>query len=113
MSLFSRHTVLAASLLLAAVPAFADSVQDARLQGAVQTAVSLNKLLNPALNYDILQQLCSAELPTGKEKARLQHTFGNETIELVLNYAPRQIDVPVRVFHQRLDRYSPMAIGNW
>ena len=73
------------------------------------TYADLNKLLTPNLNYDILQQLCSAELPTGGDKARLQHTFGDQTIELVITYAPRQIDVPVRVFHQRLDKYTPMG----
>lgn len=47
MSWSSCSTFLTASLMLTAVPAFADSTQDARLEGAVQTAVSLNRLLNP------------------------------------------------------------------
>ena len=82
-------------------------------QYAKATYVELNQKLTPNLNYDILQQLCSAELPTGGEKARLLYTFGDETIELVIDYPPRQLDVPVRVVHQKLDRYTQVDISRW
>ncbi|MFP3449841.1 BON domain-containing protein, partial [Pseudomonas sp. SIMBA_067] len=39
--------VLAATLLPVMNPAFADPVQDARLEGSLQTALSLNRMLNP------------------------------------------------------------------
>ncbi|NIF28121.1 BON domain-containing protein [Pantoea sp. Tr-811] len=42
-----RMAVLAAALLSNCVPAFAGPVQDARLQGALQTALALNRILNP------------------------------------------------------------------
>ncbi|WP_145184890.1 MULTISPECIES: BON domain-containing protein [unclassified Pseudomonas] len=47
MSAITRSVVLATTLLSICAPAFADSVQDARLQGSVQTALSLNRMLNP------------------------------------------------------------------
>ena len=68
----------------------------------------LNKMIQPTLNWNILQQLCSAELPTGDEKARLHYNLDDKVIELVIRYTPRQLDVPVRVFHQRLDKYDKM-----
>ena len=42
-----RSAVLALSIAAFASPVFADPLQDARLQGALQTALSLNRLLNP------------------------------------------------------------------
>ena len=77
------------------------------------TYAMLNEQLTPDVNWDILQQLCTAELPTGNEKARLQFMYGKESLELIVDYVPRQVDVPVRVMHQRLDRYTevdPSAI---
>jgi len=82
-------------------------------QYAVATFADLNRQLTPELNWDILQQLCSAELPTGKEKARLQYAIGNETIELVIDYTPRQTDVPVRVNHLRLDKYTQVDVSKF
>ena len=82
-------------------------------QYAVATYAELNRQLTPELNWDILQQVCAAELPTGPDKARLMYVFHNETIELVIDYVPRQIDVPVRVTRQRLDRYTQIDISKW
>ena len=82
-------------------------------QYAMATYAELNRQLTPALNWDILQQLCAAELPTGNEKARLLYTFNKQTIELIIDYVPHQTDVPVRVKHQRLDKYTKIDISKW
>ncbi|MGB8975978.1 MAG: BON domain-containing protein, partial [Pseudomonas capeferrum] len=47
MPFFPRLAVLAATLLPVFNPVFADPVQDARLEGSLQTALSLNRMLNP------------------------------------------------------------------
>lgn len=80
---------------------------------AKATYAELNRQLTPDLNWDILQQIASAELPTGDEKARLQYAFGEETIEIVIDYSPRKTDVPVRVTNQRLDKYTQVDISRW
>ena len=80
---------------------------------AKATYADLNRKLTPDLNWDILQQLCSAELPTGNEKARLQYAFGEQTLELVIDYSPRKVDVPVRVYNQPLNKYTQVDISQW
>lgn len=82
-------------------------------QYARTTYAALNRKLTPTLNWDIFQQICTGELPTGAEKARLMYVFGKDTIELVLNYSPRRLDVPVRIKGQRLDRYTEIDISKW
>jgi hypothetical protein len=77
------------------------------------TYAELNRKLTPTLNWDILQQLCSGELPTGPDKARLRYAIGKEEVEISINYTPRQTDVPVRVTHQRVDRYTKVDISKW
>ena len=80
---------------------------------AKATFADLNRQLTPSLNFDILQQICAAELPTGSERARLLYSFGNETIELVIDYPPRRLDVPVRVKNQPLKNYTEVDISKW
>ena len=77
------------------------------------TYAEMNKKVRPSLNWDVLQQLCSAELPTGPEKARLVYHFGEEQIELVITYPERKTDVPVRVNHVRLDKYTQIDVSRW
>lgn len=77
------------------------------------TYTELNRKLTPGINWDVLQQLCSAELPTGPEKARLVYRFGDETLELVITYPERKTDVPVRVTNVRLDKYTQIDISKW
>jgi hypothetical protein len=77
------------------------------------TFADLNKQLTPSLNWDILQQVCTAELPTGPEKARLVYTFGKKQIELILTYPPRKIDVPVRMTNQRLTKYTEIDVSKF
>ena len=80
---------------------------------AKATFADLNRRLTPSLNWDILQQLCTAELPTGPEKARLVYTFGKEHLELILNYTPRKLDVPVRMTNQRLTKYTEIDVSKF
>ena len=82
-------------------------------QYAKATFADLNKQLTPSLNWDILQQVCTAELPTGPEKARLVYTFGKKQIELILTYPPRKIDVPVRMTNQRLNKYTEIDVSKF
>lgn len=85
-----------------------------KMQGRYATAsfADLNRKLNPSLNWDLLQQLCCGELPTG-EKARMQYSFGGKIIELVIEYGRRQTDIPVRVNSLPLDRYTQVDISKW
>ena len=80
---------------------------------AKATYTDLNRKLTPSLNWDVLQQICSAELPTGNERARLQYAFGEQTIELVIDYGKRQLDMPVRVVNQPVTRYQQIDISRW
>ena len=80
---------------------------------ATTTFAELNRTLTPSLHWDILQQTCTAELPTGTEKARLVYQLGEKTIELIIDYTPRRLDVPVRVSHQNLSRYKKIDINKW
>lgn len=82
-------------------------------QYAIASFAELNRRLTPSLNWDILQQITTGELPTGEEKARLVYTFGEDMVELVINYSPRKLDVPVRVGNQRLDKYTRIDISKW
>ena len=77
------------------------------------TFTDLNKQLTPSLNWDILQQICTAELPTGDKKARLVYTFGKKQIELILDYPPRKIDVPVKMTNQRLTKYTEIDVSKF
>ena len=80
---------------------------------AKTTYAELNKKLSPSLNWDILQQLCSAELPTGSEHGRLVYNIGEQVIEIVVDYPARKLDVPVRVTNQRLDKYTQIDVSKW
>ena len=80
---------------------------------AKATFAQINKQLSPSLNWDILQQICTAELPTGDKKARLVYTFGKKQIELILDYPPRKIDVPVKMTNQRLTKYTEIDVSKF
>ena len=80
---------------------------------ATTTYAEVNRRLVPTVNWDVLQQLCSAELPTGNERARLVYSLGDQTIEMTVDYPVRQLDVPVRVTHQDTKRYKKIDISKW
>lgn len=82
-------------------------------QYAKATYAEINRKLTPSLNWDVLQQLCSAELPTGDQRARLLYTFGDDTIELIVDYAPRRLDGQVRVNSLPVDKYTQVDISRW
>lgn len=77
------------------------------------TYAEINRKLTPAVNWDVLQQIASAELPTGNERARMVYNFGKQVIEVVIDYPARKTDVPVRVSAQRIDRYTQVDISKW
>jgi alpha-tubulin suppressor-like RCC1 family protein len=77
------------------------------------TYAEINRKLSPAVNWDVLQQIASAELPTGNERARMVYNFGKQVIEVVIDYPARKTDVPVRVSAQRIDRYTQVDISKW
>lgn len=80
---------------------------------AKATYADLNRRLTPSLNWDVLQQICTGELPLGEQKARLMYTFGDQLIELVIDYPARQLDVPVKVNNIRLNKYTEVDISKW
>lgn len=80
---------------------------------AVTTYAELNKKLTPKLSWKTLQQLCSAELPTGDKTARLAYTYDKEKLSLQLDYTPRKIDVPLKMTRLRKDKYTKIDIGRW
>lgn len=98
---------------LEATPAEVIGIDKIHGQYAKATFAELNRQLTPQISWEILQQLCSAELPTGAEKARLQYSLGDEHVELIVNYPERKTDVPVRVQHIRIDKYTQMDISKW
>lgn len=79
-------------------------------QYAEMTYEEINSKLRPALSWEVLQQLCTATLPTGEKSARMVYFLGDEPVELVLDYGERSIDVPVRVTKQNVSRYDRMII---
>ena len=80
---------------------------------AKATYADINRRLTPSLNWDVLQQICTGELPLGEQKARLMYTFGDQLIELVIDYPTRQLDVPVKVNNIRLNKYTEVDISKW
>ena len=100
-------------LRVEATPEEVIAIDKIHAQYGKATYVDLNRKLTPDISWEIMQQICSAELPTGSEKARLAYQFGKETIELIIEYPQRQLDVPVRVAHQPLNRYSQADISKW
>lgn len=86
-----------------------------KLDGTYATATyaEINRRLVPTVNWDIIQQVCSAELPTGDERAILQYMLGDKKIEMVINYPKRKLDVPVRVHHIPTTKYQKIDITKW
>ena len=100
-------------LRLEATPMEVIAIDKIHGQYARTTYAELNRQLTPAVNWDVLQQIATAELPTGSENARMLYTFGDDTRELTITYPKRQTDVPVRVSNQKLDKYKQIDISRW
>ena len=100
-------------LRIEATPEQVIAIDKMHSQYAVAGFNELSHTLTPAVTWTVLQQLCSAELPAGSETAVLQYTYGKETLKLTINYPERQLDVPVRVFNIKLDRYKQVDVSRW
>ena len=100
-------------LRIEATPLEIIAIDKLHAQYGQATYAELNRKLTPSINWDIIQQLCSAELPTGPERGRLAYRFGDETLELVIEYPARQLDIPVRIGHLPLGRYTKVNISKW
>lgn len=100
-------------LRLEATPEQLTAIDKIHGQYAVTTFEQLNHKLTPKLTWKVLQQMCSAELPTGSQQAHLQYMFGKEMIDIVIDYSTPIKDVPVRMTNQRTDRYTKIDISRW
>ena len=98
---------------LEATPQQLKAIDKVHGQYAETTFTELNNKLTPTLSWEILQQVCSAELPTGPNKARLMYALGKEQIEITIDYTAPMVDVPVRVNRIRTDRYTKIDITKW
>lgn len=112
MSTYPRMVVLAACALSMIAPAQADPVQDARLEGALQTALSLNPMLNPfsiKVEVDGQQARLSGDVENPVEQALAEQvalaTKGIERVDNQLRIDPRLVDRPLelRAYAQRLE----------
>ncbi|MEB6591799.1 BON domain-containing protein [Pseudomonas asiatica] len=119
MSFFIRTVVLAAALLPLCTPAFADPVQDARLQGALQTALSLNRMLNPfriEVAVDGKQARLSGEVESEVERQLAEHvalaTRGIEQVDNQLQVNAQLVERPLelRAYAQRLEDATLAAV---
>lgn len=100
-------------LRIEATPAGVLGIDKIHGRYARATYDEINAKITPQLTWKIMQQICSAELPTGNEIARLRYSLGEEQAELYIRYPERQTDVPVRMQSARLDRYKEMDISKW
>lgn len=75
---------------------------------------AVNHRLTPKMSWAILQQICTAELPTGPEYAHLQYLYGEDVpIDIQITYTPRKLDVPVKANRLRLDKYMKIELERW
>jgi osmotically-inducible protein OsmY len=114
-----RLAVLAATLLPVLTPAFADPVQDARLEGALQTALSLNRMLNPfriEVVVDGTQARLSGEVENAVERQLAEHvalaTRGIEQVDNQLRINAQLVERPLelRAYAQRLEDATLAAV---
>ena len=82
-------------------------------QYAQTTYEELNRRVTPSVTWKTLQQLCSAELPTGDQNARIVYHLGEDKLDLDLTYTPRKTDVPLRMNRLRTDKYKKIDISKW
>jgi hypothetical protein len=100
-------------LRIEATPEQVIGIDKIHAQYAMAGFDELSNTLSPAVTWTELQQLCSAELPNGSERAVLQYRYGGEQLRLTIDYPERQTDVPVRVFNLRLDKYKQVDVSRW
>ncbi|AVD80679.1 transporter [Pseudomonas sp. SWI6] len=107
-----RLAVLAVTLLPAFPPAFADPVNDARLEGALQTALALNSMLNPfriEVEVDGQQARLAGEVENEVERQLAEKvalaTRGIEEVDNQLRINADLVERPLelRAYAQRLE----------
>jgi len=74
------------------------------------TYKELNSRLKPKISWKQLQQICSAELPGGKNKAHLEYSIGKDTVRIDITYTPRKINVPVKMNRLNTKKYKKTDI---
>lgn len=72
----------------------------------------LNTHITPSLSWKQLQQICSAELPNGSEKARLVYRAGKRSATIEIEYPPRKTDVPLKMTRLRTAKYKRVDIND-
>ncbi len=111
MFIHARMAVLAACALATIVPAQADPIQDARLEGALQAALSLNPMLNPfpiKVVVDDQRARLSGAVENPVERSLAEQvalaTRGIEQVDNQLQVEPGLVDRPLepRAYAQRL-----------
>ena len=119
MPFMPRTTLLAASLVAFMTPAFADPVHNARLEGALQSALSLNKVLNPfriQVAVDGDQARLSGEVENEVERQLAERvalaTRGVEHVDNQLRVNAQLVERPLelRAYAQRLEDETLTAI---
>ncbi|MBA6132973.1 BON domain-containing protein [Pseudomonas juntendi] len=114
-----RSAVLAAALLPVFTPALADPVHDARLEGALQTALSLNRMLNPfriKVEVDGKQARLSGEVENEVERRLAEDvalaTRGVEQVDNQLQVNAELVERPLelRAYAQRLEDATLAAV---
>jgi len=114
-----RSAVLAAALLPVFAPAFADPVQDARLEGALQTALSLNRMLDPfriKVEVEGKQARLYGEVENAVERQLAEDvaraTRGIEQVDNQLTVNAQLVERPLelRAYAQRLEDATLAAI---
>ncbi|MBV4489010.1 BON domain-containing protein [Pseudomonas oryzicola] len=119
MTFYLRTAVLAAVLLPAFTPAYADPVQDARLEGALQTALSLNRMLD-LFRIDVevngKQARLSGEVENDVERQLAEQvalaTRGIEKVDNQLRVNAQLVERPLelRAYAQRLEDATLAAV---
>ncbi|PYC23737.1 BON domain-containing protein [Pseudomonas mosselii] len=119
MSIYPRAAVLTACALAMIAPALADPVQDARLEGALQTALSLNPMLNAfpiKVEVDDQHARLSGEVENPVERTLAEQvalaTRGIEQVDNQLRVEPSLVNKPLelRAYAQRLEDATLAAV---
>ncbi|WP_449430379.1 BON domain-containing protein [Pseudomonas putida] len=114
-----KAAVLVASLLPVFTPAFADPIQDARLEGALQTALALNRMLNPfriEVEVDGQRARLSGEVENRVERQLAEHialaTHGIGQVDNQLRINAELVERPLelRAYAQRLEDATLAAV---
>ncbi|WDY58161.1 BON domain-containing protein [Pseudomonas sp. PSKL.D1] len=119
MLISTRMSLLAASLVFICASVSADPIQNARLEGSLQTALSLNRMLNPfriGVEVEGHQARLSGEVENEVERQLAEHialaTRGIEQVDNRLQVKPELVERPLelRAYAQRLEDATLAAV---